>query len=73
MIGLISTMNDALKVVNNFNRQQLQGLYYDLTYYGWYTDDKRKLRSFAQNVIVSNWHDPFSKSEILCAIYNNAK
>lgn len=54
-IGLINTMEQALEIINSFNRKQLQSFEYDASMEGWYCSDKRKLRQYAKEVVIFNW------------------
>ena len=61
-------IQEALKVVKNMNREEIDSMIYYLELSGWYREDKRKRRSFVNDVIQYNWDNNGSRNEIIRAI-----
>jgi primosomal replication protein N len=65
---LISDLNTALYIVRKMTTKQVNDLVYWLEHEGWYRENKRRTRSWCQEVVVSNWK--YDKSTVLRAMYN---
>ena len=65
---LIGSMNDALRAVREMTTKEIDSMVYWLEYEGWYRENKRKTRSFCNEVIIFNWN--YDRCAILRAIYN---
>ena len=55
------------------NREELDSTIYYLELSGWYREDKRKRRSFVNDVIQYNWDNNGSRNEIIRAIEYSKK
>ena len=66
-------IQEALKVVKNMNREEIDSMIYYLELSGWYREDKRKRRSFVNDVIQYNWDNNSSRNEIIRAIEYSKK
>ena len=66
-------IQEALKVVKNMNREEIDSTIYYLELSGWYREDKRKRRSFVNDVIQYNWDNNGSRNEIIRAIEYSKK
>ena len=66
-------IQEALKVVKNMNREEIDSMIYYLELSGWYREDKRKRRSFVNDVIQYNWDNNGSRNEIIRAIEYSKK
>ena len=66
-------IQEALKVVKNMNREEIDSMIYYLELSGWYREDKRKRRSFVNDVIKYNWHIENSRNQIIQAIGYSAE
>ena len=64
---MITSMNEALKVLRLMNKKEVSDFVYYLEFEGWYREDKRATRSFCKNVIIFNWD--YDKSAVLRALY----
>ena len=64
---MITSMNEALKVLRLMNKKETSDFVYYLELEGWYREDKRKTKSFCKNVIIFNWD--YDKPAILRALY----
>lgn len=65
---LIGTMNQALAAIKNMNPTEISNLVWNFEMEGWYRENKRKTRSFCNEVVIFNWdHDRWT---ITRAIYN---
>ena len=67
------SIQEALKVVKNMNREEIDSTIYYLELSGWYREDKRKRRSFVNDVIQYNWDNNGSRNEIIRAIEYSKK
>lgn len=72
-IGLIGSLNDALRVIKSMSTKEINFLVYDLEVEGWYRENRRRTRSWCEEVAISNWHDLKNKSAIIRCIYNNVE
>lgn len=61
-------INEALDIVQNMNRAEIDSMVYYLESFGWYREDKRKRCSFVNDVIRYNWNNVKSKNEIIRAV-----
>ena len=66
-------IQEALKVVKNMNREEIDSMIYYLELSGWYREDKRKRRAFVNDVIQYNWDNKGSRNEIIRAIEYSKK
>lgn len=64
----MTNINEALDTVQNMNRVEINSMVYYLELFGWYREDKRKRRSFVNDVIRYNWNNVKSRNEISRAI-----
>lgn len=64
----MTNINEVLDIVQNMNRVEIDSMVYYLELFGWYREDKRKRRSFVNDVIRYNWNNVNSKNEIIRAI-----
>lgn len=64
----MKNINEALDIVKNMNRVEIDSMIYYLELFGWYREDKRKRRSFVNDVIRYNWNNVKSRNEISRAI-----
>lgn len=64
----MTNINEALDIVQNMNRAEIDSMVYYLELFGWYREDKRKRRSFVNNVIRYNWNNVKSRNEIIRAV-----
>ena len=64
----MTNINEALDTVQNMNRVEINSMVYYLELFGWYREDKRKRRSFVNDVIRYNWNNVKSRNEISQAI-----
>ena len=64
----MTNINEALDIVQNMNRAEIDSMVYYLELFGWYREDKRKWRSFVNDVIRYNWNNANSRNEINRAI-----
>lgn len=64
----MTNINEALDIVQNMNRAKIDSMVYYLELFGWYREDKRKRRSFVNDVIRYNWNNVKSRNEIIRAI-----
>ena len=65
---LIGTMNQALATIKRMSTKEINDLVWNLEMEGWYRDNKRKTRSFCNDVVIFNWD--YDRSAILRSIYN---
>ena len=65
---LIGTMNQALATIRGMNTKEISDLVWNLEMEGWYRDNKRKTRSFCNEVVIFNWD--YDRHTITRAIYN---
>lgn len=64
----MTNINEALDIVQNMNRAEIDSMVYYLELFGWYREDKRKRRSFVNDVIRYNWNNVKSRNEIIRAV-----
>ena len=64
----MTNINEALDIVQNMNRAEIDSMVYYLELFGWYREDKRKRRSFVNDVIRYNWNNVKSRNEIIQAV-----
>lgn len=64
---MVTSMNEALKVLRLMNKKEVLDFVYYLELEGWYREDKRATRSFCKDVIIFNWD--YDKSAVLRALY----
>lgn len=64
----MTNINEALDIVQNMNRAEIDSMIYYLELFGWYREDKRKRRSFVNDVIRYNWNNVKSRNEIIQAV-----
>ena len=64
----MTNINEALDIVQNMNRAEIDSMVYYLELFGWYREDKRKRRSFVNDVIQYNWNNVKSRNEIIRAV-----
>ena len=64
---MITSMDEALKVLRLMNKKETSDFIYYLELEGWYREDKRQTKSFCKNVIIFNWN--YDKPAILRALY----
>lgn len=64
----MTNINEALETVRNMNRAEIDSMVYYLELFGWYREDKRRRRSFVNDVIRYNWNNVKSRNEISRAI-----
>ena len=64
----MTNINEALDIVQNMNRAEIDSMVYYLEAFGWYREDKRKRRSFVNDVIQYNWNNVKSRNEIIRAV-----
>lgn len=69
----MTNINEALDIVQNMNREEIDSMIYYLELSGWYREDKRKRRSFVNDVIQYNWNNNGSRNEISRAIEYSKK
>ena len=64
----MTNINEVLDIVQNMNRAEIDSIVYYLELFGWYREDKRKRRSFVNDVIRYNWNNVKSRNEIIRAV-----
>ena len=64
----MTNINEALETVRNMNRAEIDSMVYYLELFGWYREDKRRRRSFVNDVVRYNWNNANSRNEIIRAI-----
>lgn len=64
----MTNINEALDIVQNMNRAEIDSMVYYLELFGWYREDKRKRRSFVNDIIRYNWNNVKSRNEIIQAV-----
>lgn len=64
----MTNINEALDIVQNMNRAEIDSMVYYLEVFGWYREEKRKRRSFVNDVIRYNWNNVKSRNEIIRAV-----
>ena len=64
----MTNINEALDIIQNMNRAEIDSMVYYLELFGWYREDKRKRRSFVNDVIRYNWNNVKSRNEIIQAV-----
>ena len=64
----MTNINEVLDIVQNMNRAEIDSIVYYLELFGWYREDKRKRRSFVNDVIRYNWNNVKSRNEIIQAV-----
>ena len=64
----MTNINETLDIVQNMNRAEIDSMVYYLELFGWYREDKRKRRSFVNDVIRYNWNNVKSRNEIIRAV-----
>ena len=64
----MTNINEALDIVQNMNRAEIDSMVYYLELFGWYRENKRKRRSFVNDVIRYNWNNVKSRNEIIRAV-----
>jgi hypothetical protein len=64
----MTNINEALDIVQNMNRAEIDSMIYYLELFGWYREDKRKRRSFVNDIIRYNWNNVKSRNEIIRAV-----
>lgn len=65
---LIGTMNQALATIKTMNTTEINNLVWNFEMEGWYRENKRKTRSFCNEVVIFNWN--YDRACITRAIYN---
>lgn len=64
---MITSMNEALKILRLMNKKETSDFIYYLELEGWHREDKRQTKSFCKKVIIFNWN--YDKQAILRALY----
>ena len=64
----MTNINEVLDIVQNMNRAEIDSIVYYLELSGWYREDKRKRRSFVNDVIRYNWNNVKSRNKIIRAV-----
>ena len=65
---LIGNMNQALATIKSMSTKEINDLVWNLEMEGWYRENKRKTRSFCNEVVIFNWD--YDRFAIIRAIYN---